>query len=95
TNLIFGADLFLTLMQAIYASCVGIAFAYIYVRTKSLLPVILAHYLLDSVGQLFLVPFFISNPTYLNQALFLILGLGVIPMVLLIGLTKLIVKNNS
>ncbi|MEE9379395.1 MAG: type II CAAX endopeptidase family protein [Candidatus Lokiarchaeia archaeon] len=95
TNLIFGADLFLTLMQAIYASCIGIAFAYIYVRTKSLLPAILAHYLLDSVGQLFLVPFFISNPTYLNQALFLILGLGVIPMVLLIGLTKLIVKNNS
>ncbi len=95
TNLIFGADLFLTLMQAIYASCLGIAFAYIYVRTKSLLPTIIAHYLVNSVAQLFLVPFFISNPIYLNQALFLILGLGVIPMVLLIGLTKLVVKNNS
>jgi len=94
TNLIFGAGLFLTLMQAIYASLAGIAFAYIYVRTKSLLPTILAHYLLNSVGQLFLVPFIISNPTYLNLALFLIFGLGVIPMVLLIGLTKLIVKKN-
>jgi len=94
TSLILGADLFLTLMQAIYTSLAGIAFAYIYVRTKSLLPTILAHYLLDSVGQLFLVPFFISNPTYLNTALFLIFGLGVIPMVLLIGLTKLIVKKN-
>jgi len=93
-KLIFGTDLFLTLMQGIYASCMGIAFAYIYVRTKSLLPTILAHYLIDSVGMIFIVPFMVSISTGLNLALFLILGLGVVPMVLLIGLTKLIVKKN-
>jgi len=94
TNLIVGADLFLTLMQTIYTSCIGISFAYIYVKTKSLLPCILAHYLLDSIGQLFLIPFMLSISSYLNLALFLIFGLGVIPMILIIALTKLVVKKQ-
>jgi len=94
TNLILGANLFLTLMQTIYASCIGITFAYIYIKTKSLLPCILAHYLLDSVGQLFLIPFMLSISSYLDLALFLIFGLGVIPMILTIALTKLVVKKQ-
>ncbi len=94
TNLILGADLFLTLMQTIYASCIGITFAYIYIKTKSLLPCIIAHYLLDSVGQLFLIPFILSIGSYLDLALFLIFGLGVIPMILIIALTKLVVKKQ-
>ncbi len=94
TNLILGANLFLTLMQTIYASCIGITFAYIYIKTKSLLPCILAHYLLDSVGQLFLIPFMVSISSYLDLALFLIFGLGFIPMILTIALTKLIIKKQ-
>ncbi|MFX1572434.1 MAG: type II CAAX prenyl endopeptidase Rce1 family protein [Promethearchaeota archaeon] len=92
TNLILGANLFLTFMQVIYASCIGISFAYMYTRTRSLLPCILTHYLLDSVGQLFL---FVSIPNNLNLALYLIFGLGVIPMIFIIALTKLLVKQNS
>ena len=72
-----------------------IAFAYIYVRTKSLLPTILIHYIIDAVGQIFIIPFMYSISTYLNLGLFLVLGIGVAPMVLLIGLTKLIVKKKE
>ncbi|MFX1501248.1 MAG: type II CAAX prenyl endopeptidase Rce1 family protein [Promethearchaeota archaeon] len=93
-NLISGANLFLTLMQVIYASFIGFTFAYIYTKTKSLLPCILAHYLLDAVGQLFLAPVVSYNPTYLNLGLYLVLGIGVVPMFLLIGLTKLLVKEE-
>jgi len=94
TNLVLGADLFLNLMQIIYASCLGFAFAYIYIKTKSLLPTIISHYILDAVGQLFILPVVLSISTYLNLGLFLVLGIGVVPMILLIGLTRLIIKKK-
>ncbi|MFX1313139.1 MAG: CPBP family intramembrane glutamic endopeptidase, partial [Promethearchaeota archaeon] len=65
-NIIFGADLFLTLLQMLYASCIGIAFAYIFVKTRSLLPSILTHYSIDSVLQLIIIPFISSLSSYLD-----------------------------
>ncbi|MFX1344510.1 MAG: CPBP family intramembrane glutamic endopeptidase [Promethearchaeota archaeon] len=90
-NLLTFQDLYLVSMQVIYASCLGIAFAYMYTKTKSLLPCIVAHYLIDSLGQLFLRGLF-SNIGSLT--IYLIFGIGIIPMILIITLTKLLYPNR-
>jgi membrane protease YdiL (CAAX protease family) len=91
-NLLYGQSLYLTSMQVIYASCLGIAFSYMYVKTQSLLPSMVAHYLVNSVGQLFLLTFF-SN--IINLTIYFIFGIGIIPMILTIVLVKLTVRNGN
>jgi membrane protease YdiL (CAAX protease family) len=91
-NLLGNPDLYSISMQVIYASCLGIAFAYIYVKTKSLLPCIIAHYLIDSVGQIFLRSIFTN---YVNLTLYYVFGIGIVPMVLIIILTKLLFLNRD
>ncbi|MFX0028839.1 MAG: type II CAAX prenyl endopeptidase Rce1 family protein [Candidatus Hermodarchaeota archaeon] len=90
-NLLGNPDLYTVSMQVIYASCLGIAFAYMYVKTKSLWPCMIAHYLIDSVGQIFLSGLF---PNYTNLTLYFIFGIGVVPMILIIILTKLLSLNK-
>jgi len=85
-------DLFLTVLQVIYASCLGISFAYMFIKTNSLLPSILVHYLINSVGQFFLT---IEIQNKVNLALFAIFGVGVIPMILIMILVKLVVKSDT
>jgi len=53
-NILDGANIMDTVIQMIYAMCLGISFAYLYIRTERLLPGILAHYLIDAVNPLFL-----------------------------------------
>jgi membrane protease YdiL (CAAX protease family) len=91
-NLLVTQDLFLTSLQVIYASCLGISFAYMFIKTNSLLPSILVHYLIDSVGQFFLT---IEIQNRVNLALFAIFGVGVIPMVLIMILVWLLVANDT
>jgi membrane protease YdiL (CAAX protease family) len=91
-NLLVGQSYYNTFMQVIYASCLGFAFAYMYAKTKSLIPCMIAHYLIDSVGQLFL---FVSFPNMLNVTLFLIFGIGIIPMIGTIALVKLLARSHS
>ena len=90
-NLVWGRDLYSTSMQVIYASCVGISFAYMNIKTGSLLPSMIAHYLIDSVALIF------SNvrfPNIVNYTIFQIVGVGIIPMVLIIIFVKLLVPNR-
>ena len=88
---LFGGQYYSTSMQVIYASCLGIAFAYMYVRTESLLPSMIAHYLLNSVGQIFSSATFTNN---VNSTIYSIVGVGIIPMVLIIIFVKLLVPNR-
>ena len=85
-NLIFGQELIPTLFQVFFASCIGIAFAYMYIKTKSLLSCILVHYLIDSVSQIFVINIF--NPIYIT--LFSTIGTGIVPMILIILFTNLL-----
>ncbi|MFW9880495.1 MAG: lysostaphin resistance A-like protein, partial [Candidatus Thorarchaeota archaeon] len=92
TNMLGYPDLYLVSMQVIYASCLGIAFGYMYVKTKSLIPCIVAHYLIDAVGQLFLRGLF-SNIASLT--IYFIFGIGILPMILIIYLTKVVVTSKN
>jgi membrane protease YdiL (CAAX protease family) len=90
--LLSGGPHFLTAFQVIYTSLLGFSMAYMYLKTKSLLPSIIYHYLLDTVGLAFLnVNLSILTIFDLFRfGVFLIVFLGIIPSILSIVLTKLV-----
>ena len=93
TNLILitiiGADPLFVFYQMVYATFIGFALAYMYIKTESLLPCIITHYLLDSVGQIFL-NVQINDPVL--WGVFLIGFLGIIPTALIILFVKYVIK---
>jgi membrane protease YdiL (CAAX protease family) len=90
-NLLSGSNLFATNLQVIYAALLGFLFGYLFIKTKSLIPSIILHYLVDSLGQLFLNATFDS---VIQASLFAILGLGLLPAVLGMLFVKLVVKEE-
>ena len=96
TYSIIGIDLLSAVIsisfQVIYASLFGLAFGYLYIKTKSLLPSIILHYLIDSAGQIFLNTF-ISD--IFLKGIFLICFIGLIPAILIILLVKYVVKTEN
>ncbi|MFX1238637.1 MAG: lysostaphin resistance A-like protein, partial [Promethearchaeota archaeon] len=76
-----------------YAFLMGIAFGYMYVKTQSLLAPIILHYLVDSIGFLFM-PILIS---FENLTVFYFLFVGVFPAFYIILITYIIAesRNNS
>ncbi|MBY9014476.1 MAG: CPBP family intramembrane metalloprotease [Candidatus Lokiarchaeota archaeon] len=85
--LLSGGDHIYTLFQVIYTTLIGFSMGYMYLKTKSLLPSIIYHYLIDTVGLIFLNVYF---ENIFLVGVFLIVFLGVIPAILNIGLTKLV-----
>jgi membrane protease YdiL (CAAX protease family) len=86
-NILSGYSLYDVLNQVFYTSCLGVALAYIYVKTKSLLPCMLFHYLFNTFLQLF---FNVTFPNLAIQTLYFIFGVGLIPMGLVLAIVKLI-----
>jgi len=90
-NLLAGANLVSTGIQVIYAALLGFLFGYLFIKTKSLIPSIILHYLINSLGQLFTYVVFDSMA---DIVLFAIIGVGLIPTVLGMLLIKLVVKKE-
>jgi membrane protease YdiL (CAAX protease family) len=78
-NIIFGQDWVYTIFQVIFATSLGFLFAYIYIKTNNLLPSMIIHYLVNSLGQLFVNAIFYEE---LSAALFLLFGIGFVPATL-------------
>jgi len=91
-NLLTGNDLVLTGIQVIYAALLGFLFGYLFIKTKSLIPSIILHYLINSLGQLFTYATFDS---IIGLVLFAVIGVGIIPTVLGMLLVKLVVKEEQ
>ncbi len=91
TNVIWGFNFYGTLLQVIFASCFGISMAYLYIKTRNLLPCILIHYLYDSFGNIFLMGEFTN---LFREVLFIILGIGVVPTLVTILLVKFLLKDE-
>jgi len=91
-NLLVGRYVVLTILQVIYAALLGFLFGYMFIKTKSLIPSIIAHYLIDSVGQLFL---FVEFENMGQLILFTVLGVGIIPTVFGMLLVKLVVREKD
>ncbi|MCK4384098.1 MAG: CPBP family intramembrane metalloprotease, partial [Candidatus Lokiarchaeota archaeon] len=84
-------DLYTTSLQVIWAAVYGFLFGYLFIKTKSLIPSIILHYLVNSLGQLFIPATFDS---LIHLSLFAILGLGLLPAALGILFVKLVVKEE-
>jgi membrane protease YdiL (CAAX protease family) len=79
------------LFQVIYATAMGLFFAYMYSKTKSLIPVIICHYLIDAfITFLTLV---ILSELIIHLALMTVLGLGLVPAAICIVVVKLVDKR--
>jgi len=91
-NVIFGQNLLSTIYQVIFAVSMGISFTYMVIKTKSLLPSIITHYLINSLGQIFLTTIITDE---VNRALFLIFAVGVLPMILTLIIVKLLVNDDQ
>ena len=91
-NLLVGRYLVLTILQIIYAALLGFLFGYMFIKTKSLIPSIIAHYLIDSVGQLFM---FTSFENITQVILFTVIGVGIIPTIFGMLLIKLVVRDKD
>lgn len=91
-NIIGGADVGSTIIQVLYATTLGFAFAYLYIKTESLVPCIIAHYLIDAINPLFL------NVVFRDMLLALILALAFVVILgplLIILLIRYIMKREK
>ena len=77
-NLLSLQPLIPTIIQVMYAAILGILFGYLFIKTKSLIPSIILHYLINSAGQLFMNAYFSDIRSFF---LFAFLGIGVFPAV--------------
>ncbi|MFW9848768.1 MAG: lysostaphin resistance A-like protein, partial [Candidatus Thorarchaeota archaeon] len=76
------ADMILMAMaQLVYAFLLGLVFAYLVLRTGSLLPSIIIHYFIVAIGPLFI---FTPGADPLIKSIMLMLGAGIIPAILCI-----------
>ncbi|NVM19621.1 MAG: CPBP family intramembrane metalloprotease [Candidatus Lokiarchaeota archaeon] len=91
-NLLAGSSLVLTGVQVVYAALLGFLMGYLFIKTKSLIPSIILHYLIDSLGQLFTYVIFDSM---VDLVLFAIIGVGIVPSILGMLLVKIVVKEES
>jgi membrane protease YdiL (CAAX protease family)/predicted permease len=82
-----------TILQTFYASMLGLVFGYMVLRTGSLIPGIIAHYLIDSVGQFFLINNF--NSSIVSYIWFNLLGIGAAPAIIGFFLVWILTKSNS
>ncbi len=90
-NLLSGASLFATNLQVIHAALLGFLSGYMFIKTRSLIPSIILHYFVNTLGQLF-IPASFDNAIQLS--LFAIFGLGLLPTVFGMILVKLVVKKE-
>lgn len=90
-NLFSGTNIVIVIIQVIYATFFGIVFGYMFVKTKSLLPSIITHYLVDSLGQLFASA---NVSTLFGYIMITIIGFGLVPMILNLILIKYFINSD-
>ncbi|MHA2225679.1 MAG: CPBP family intramembrane glutamic endopeptidase [Candidatus Hodarchaeales archaeon] len=89
-NVLSGADLIVTVAQVGYTFFIGILLAYVFFETDSLIPVVILHYLTASLGQFFVYALFASTVDPLFKVTYMVIGVGIVPMILGISLMKLL-----
>jgi len=92
-NLILGRDLSSVLFQLLYAIPVGIAFAYMAVKSNSIIPCIITHYFVDVILFSFGESFILTDE--LKMILFVLLAVIIALPVIIISLTHNIVERSE
>ncbi len=94
-NFFRGADLISTLVQMVFATTIGFAFAYMYIKTECLIPGIIAHYLIDAVNPLFLNYFITDMLLMLLLLILTIIFIVILAPLLAIFFVKLVMKKQE
>ncbi|MFX0064122.1 MAG: lysostaphin resistance A-like protein [Candidatus Hermodarchaeota archaeon] len=92
-NVLFGASLQDTIPQVGFTFLLGLIFGYIFGKTDSLLPGIILHYLVDSVGAAILDPVFVLGLDPVFRGIILVMGVGVIPCIISFPLIKILMDR--
>jgi membrane protease YdiL (CAAX protease family) len=91
-NLVLGQSVPEVVTKALVAFPMGIALAYMTLKTGSLLSAILTHYLLDCFGPFFIV---VDPDNVLPGAIFGILAVGLLAPALVVVSTRLLAPSSS
>ena len=91
-NIFAGQDIGAIIIQMIYATFWGFAFAYMYIKTESLIPCIIAHYLIDAFNPLFFNVILGQNILVL---IYFVIFILILPLFLTIILIKIIMKRET
>ncbi|MFW9824771.1 MAG: type II CAAX prenyl endopeptidase Rce1 family protein [Candidatus Thorarchaeota archaeon] len=90
-NLLFIPNVLSISLQVYFASCLGITFSYIYFKTKSIIPCIVIHYLVNAFGILF----YPTSITLLNSVVYTIIGNSILPMIFMVLFVRYLFKKNE
>lgn len=93
TLLVLGINPISVLFQVIYAAFLGFAFAYLFVKSGSLIPGIILHYLIDSVGRMIYANTIVTD--LISGIIYAILFIGVVPSIVIIVFVKLLIKDRK
>jgi membrane protease YdiL (CAAX protease family) len=88
---------FSTLFQVVYATIVGILLAYIFSKTRSLITVILIHYIIDAFIAFLTFVFYPSGPSMsdliIRLTIMTTIGLGIVPCLVCFLIVYLVYKK--
>jgi len=91
-NLILGRDLSSVLFELLYAIPVGIAFAYMAVKSNSIIPCIITHYFVDIILFTFNESFILTDE--LKAIIFVLLAIIIFLPIIIISLTRIMVESS-
>ncbi len=87
---LIGGDLITVLFQVIYAFFLGLLMGYIFIKTKSLIPTIILHYLINTIGLIIILT---QAENIIMLGLYTIVFIGILPAIIGILLLRIVSKN--
>ena len=93
-NIITGGAPLYVLFQVIYTFFLGLVFGYLFIKTNSLIPCIILHYLVDTIGIALITPVIINlSLQIVYLVVYLVVFVGVLPTVFSLIFIKIFSKK--
>ena len=96
-NIIMGTSVIVVLLQMAFTFTAGLMFAYLFIKTESLIPSILIHYATDASAEFFFYQMFLPSADPITTALFIYPTFGVASLliILLVFVISKYTKKNT
>jgi len=88
--LLSGGNIITVLFQVIYTFFLGLLLGYLFIKTNSLIPSIIVHYLINTVGLILSIT---QIDTVIQLMIFMIVFIGILPTIIDILFIRIISKN--
>ncbi|MFW9850390.1 MAG: lysostaphin resistance A-like protein [Candidatus Thorarchaeota archaeon] len=94
SNLLVGQDIIIMLGQLIFVLIATPFIAYVFIKTESLLPGIVIHFIIDAVGPIFMMSMIQPGPNLILGGIYMLVG-WFVGNVLAFGFLKIYMKNGT